>query len=66
MTEQQFEQLRGRPVRAGDDAEIGTLAEVFLGSTDGSLFYGFNADRETLPDLDRLAAVIGRSPQRLV
>ena len=31
VTEQQFEQLRGRPVRAGDDAEIGTVAEVFLG-----------------------------------
>ena len=35
VTEQQFEQLRGRPVRAGDDAEIGTVAEAFLDEDSG-------------------------------
>ena len=48
------------PLAHGQALSIGVL------SYDGSLFYGLNADRDTLPDLDRLAALIDPSLQQLV
>ena len=44
----------------------GQAVSVGLISYDGGVFYGLNADRDSMPDLNRLAALIEESLQELV
>ena len=48
------------PLAPGQAVSIGLI------SYDGGVFYGLNADRDSMPDLDRLAALIEQSLQELV
>ena len=48
------------PLAPGQAVSIGLI------SYDGGVFYGLNADRDSMPDLDRLAALIEESLQELV
>ena len=48
------------PLAPGQAVSIGLI------SYDGDVFYGLNADRDSMPDLDRLAALIEESLQELV
>ena len=48
------------PLAPGQAVSIGLICY------DGGVFYGLNADRDSMPDLDRLAALIEESLQELV
>ena len=48
------------PLAPGQAVSIGLI------SYDGGVFYGLNADRDSMPDLDRLAALIEQSLQELI
>ena len=48
------------PLAPGQAVSIGLICY------DGGVFYGLNADRDSMPDLNRLAALIEESLQELV